>query len=452
MNMYSKKTARLVLASLLTIVSTQVVHSADIWKDPVFVNRFMGSYGVLSEVEPAIGPKDVELLKDILELIKVNPQAAIQRIRSEIKPDSSATFLFILGNLYFQSGDLPTAITQYEAALKKFPDFRRAHKNLGLVYVQSGNMKAAIPHICRSMELGDRDGRNFGLLGYCYLSENNLLAAEIAYRQAILQEPEEHDWKLGLARGLIGQQKFDEARIIFDSLIVAEPGNPEYRFLQANCYIGLGQYKEAAIDLEIAHDKGQPTRESLFLLANIYRNFQMLDVSLDAYKKAIALDVDRTASADAIQSISLFLQNDAPDLAYSLVQTIEDHYKGQLKFKDELALLHLKARVKESQGNGVQAREILEEIVQRDPLNGPALMTYADMLVQAGETEKAQFFLERAQKVESTRYQALVKMARLSIQKKHYKVGAQYLKDALSIKEDSRLSTYLKQIEGMESL
>ena len=53
------------------------------------------------------------------------------------------------------------------------------------------------------MELGDVDGRAYGLLAFSYLTQENYYPAEAAYRQAILMQPETVDWKLGLARCLL---------------------------------------------------------------------------------------------------------------------------------------------------------------------------------------------------------------------------------------------------------
>ncbi|HBO57478.1 MAG TPA: hypothetical protein DD622_03465, partial [Opitutae bacterium] len=74
----------------------------------------------------------------------------------------------------------------------------RAYKNLGLVYVQDGNFKKAIPTISKALELGVVDGRAYGLLAYGYLSEEKYYPAEAAYRQAILIQPDVKDWKIGL--------------------------------------------------------------------------------------------------------------------------------------------------------------------------------------------------------------------------------------------------------------
>jgi tetratricopeptide (TPR) repeat protein len=115
------------------------------------------------------------------------------------------------------------AENSYKTAIKKYPNFRRAYKNLGSVQVQSGNFKDAIPTISKALELGEVDGRAYGLLAYGYLTEGMYYPAEAAYRQAILIQPKQKDWKIGLARCLLETERYKEAISLFDTLLQDEP-------------------------------------------------------------------------------------------------------------------------------------------------------------------------------------------------------------------------------------
>ena len=203
--------------------------TSQMWKDESFVKSFLGSYGFLGEYEPKISETEKTVLRTLIDLIKASPKAAIKQLEPQIKSSSSAAFDFILANLYFQEGNLAKAQKYYTSATKKHPEFRRAYKNLGLVYVQDGNFKKAIPTISKALELGVVDGRAYGLLAYGYLSEEKYYPAEAAYRQAILIQPDVKDWKIGLARCLLETERYTEAVALFETLLKDEPNNAVLR-------------------------------------------------------------------------------------------------------------------------------------------------------------------------------------------------------------------------------
>ncbi len=138
----------------------------DMWNDPDFIKAFTASYGILAEYEPAISNEEKLVLRTLMDAIKSNPKSAITALEPQIKPKTSAAFDFILANLYFQQGNITNAEKYYNKATRKFPNFRRAYKNLGLVQVQAGNYKLAVKTISKSIELGAVDGRSYGRQGY----------------------------------------------------------------------------------------------------------------------------------------------------------------------------------------------------------------------------------------------------------------------------------------------
>ena len=105
------------------------------WNNPEFVNKFMASYGVKSEVEPKIDADEKELFDELIPQIQADPKQAIVMLTEAITAETSAALEFTLANLYVQASDYPKAVAQYRAAIKKFPDFQRAHMNLGVVLI-----------------------------------------------------------------------------------------------------------------------------------------------------------------------------------------------------------------------------------------------------------------------------------------------------------------------------
>lgn len=421
---------------------------ARILEDPAWRARFLGSYGVLSGLEPRIHEGEREILREVLELMGENPESAAQRLGKEIDAQSSAALHFVLANLQFQTGQDEAAERSYQKALEAFPDFRRAHKNLALLRVQQGSCEAALEHLTRALELGDREGRTYGLLGYCYLGAEEYLAAEQAYRSAILQQPKVRDWKLGLARALIAMQKHAEASALLESLIGQDPEDTRLWLLQANAFLGLERTRAAAANLEAVRMLGQAERSTLVLLGDIYMNEGIPELAEQAYLEVIrGEEATPETFPTALRAARLMVRTRAWKQAGEILDGIAEHYEGVASPEQELELLSLEARVATAEGRQERAAELLETIVRRDGTRGDALLDLAAHHRQQGEVERAIFLLERAQKLEGFEYQALLEHAQILVGRRDYRKAAELLRSALQVKNEPRVERYLARVE-----
>ncbi len=420
---------------------------SSIVNDPEWQKSFLGSYGFLSGAEPEINATELELLREVIDVMRANPRAAAAMLQQQTGEQSSAALDFILANLEFQNGETDPAMAHYQSALKKFPDFRRAHKNLGLLLVQKGDFAGALEHLSRAVELGDRDGRSYGLMGYCYINLENHLAAEAAYRNAILQQPETRDWKLGLARSLLAMERYKEAVALFDTLIAANPDDASAWLLQANAYVGLEQPRAASVNLEAVRAMGKAQNSSLVLLGDIYMNEGMPDLAKDAYLEVIASDEDGVEFRTAYRAADLLVRSRAFDEAKELLSSIQRQYGEELASEDELKVLTLEAKVARAQGRKKEAAKLLETIVERDGTRGDALLELAAYHRGEGNDAKALLLIERAENLDAFEYQALLEHAQLKVASRDYREAAQLLRRALQIRSEPRVAGFLARVE-----
>jgi tetratricopeptide (TPR) repeat protein len=448
-----KPLARLALLLLAVFALLPAAAATGPWQgdsmidDPEWRKSFLGSYGFLSGAEPQIAPDEVAVLREVIDLLKVNPRAAAALLEQKAGSNSSAALDFVLANLQFQDGKLDEAKARYQTALEKFPDFRRAHKNLGLLLVQEGSYPEALEHLSRAAELGDRDGRTFGLMGYCYVNQENYVAAEEAYRQAILQEPETRDWKLGLARSLMAMEQYREAVALLSTLLESDPENATLWLLQANAYVGLEKPRAAAVNLEAVRMMGKAQSRSLVLLGDIYMNAGMYDLAKDAYLEVIESDEQGARFQTAYRAAQLLVRTRAFDQAKGILRSIEARYGKELSNDDELKVLTLQAKVERAQGREKEAAKLLESIVERDGTRGDALLELAAYYESQGDNARAMLLLERAQRLEAFAYPALLEQAQLLVSERRYGEAAELLHQALEIKREPRVVAFLSHVE-----
>ena len=77
--------------------------SENSWSNPAFVQRFMGSYGVDTGLNPSITSEDKELFQELVPLIQADPNQAINFLRTKITRESNAALDYTMGNLFFQT-------------------------------------------------------------------------------------------------------------------------------------------------------------------------------------------------------------------------------------------------------------------------------------------------------------------------------------------------------------
>lgn len=416
------------------------------WKDPAFIKSFIGSYGFLAGAEPDVSPEEIDALRSLIDIINVRPKVAIEQLEQQITSETSAAFDFILANLYFQEGQLREAERHYKVAIEKYPAFRRAYQNLGLVQVQDNNFEDAVITISTALEKGVVDGRAYGLLGYGYLTQELYYPAEAAYRQAILIQPEVEDWKVGLARCLLQTEQYTNAIALFDTLLKKSPDNTDYWLMQSNAYLGSDESLAAAQNLEIVRRMGKAELTTLTLLGDIYMNNQLPDLALDAYLAASYKATPKDIKS-ILRAASLLNRSGNNDQATNMITRIRDGFSQQISDEQELELLTLEAKIARASGDDPKAITILAEIVKRDSLNGEALIEIGNYYAEQGDMARATIRFQEAEKIEASERAALIAHAQALVREGDYVKAVPMLRRALQIKPEPHIQEYTRRVE-----
>lgn len=421
---------------------------ASVWNDPDFTRRLVGSYGFDSDVEPRMTPEEQALYREkIVPLLREDPKKAISALQAAIKPSASAVFDFTLGNIYFQNEDLTNAVKHFEAALAKFPDYRRATKSLAFALVRDGKYTEATKPLTRTVTLGGADSKVFGLLGFAHMSAGRFASAEAAYKQALALEPDNLDFKLGSVKCAVETANYDYALGLIDELIKQAPERDNLWMLQANIYIQKDQPEKAAISLELLRRLGKATAPSLYLLGDLYMKHESRDLALSAYLEGLEKDGGQNP-ARALRPAQILVSRGAWDEARQLFAKIRA-VPGKLSNEDELKLLKLESKAAMASGQGDKAIQTLEQIVEKNPLDGEALLLAGDFYANNGNAEKAQFKFDMASKLDGFEADAFVKQAQLLAKSQKYVQAVEYLRKAQKVKPRDNVQRYLERVEQL---
>lgn len=421
-----------------------------IWNDPAFQKQFADSYIAETDIEPRVTVDEREQMMKVLEHISADKiEDAVKLLEKEISRNEavSAVFDFTLANIYFQKEELDVAAEKYQIAVEKYPKFRRAWKNLGLIYVRQQEFAKALPALTQVIALGGGDAITYGLLGFAYSSVDNNLSAESAYRMAILLDPETLDWKMGLARSFFKQERFSEAVAICGQLIRDYPERADLWLLQANAYIGLNQPLKAAEIYEIVNHLGKSTADSLNILGDIYINQELYEMATQNYISAMQKDPHYDIQR-AVRSAKVLIARGAFEETRQLIDHIESQFTARLETETRKDLLKLRARLAVADGSGDDEEvRVLNEIVELDPMDGEALILLGQHSARNGNTEKAIFYYERAAAIEAFEADAKVRHAQLLVGNGKYDEALPLLRRAQLLKPRDNIQEYLEQVE-----
>ncbi len=422
---------------------------AAFWSTPSFRNQFLGTYGSKSEIEPEVTTLEKEELEKVLALMGA-PESQLQAkilLSRTVTDAHSATFDFTMANIYFQEEKLDLAAGWYKRAVAKFPSFMRAHKNLGIVEVRRENYKEAVDSLTKAIELGASDGLSYGMLGYSYAALEKDNSAETAYRQAIMFQPGTVDWKVGLARCLFRQKKYEAAAALCADLIEVDPGRADYWLLEANAYLGMKQPLAAAVNYEYLLGIGKLPVTAMNSLGDIYVNEGLFDLAAGIYTNVIAQS-ETPDFARSLRNAEVLAMRAAPRAARTVVDAISKHAGAELEGQTKIRALKLEARLAGLEGRpAAEQVALLERIVAEDPLDGETLISLGRHYASVSELERGVFYFERAAGIEKYEAEACLRHGQALARAGRFADALPLLKRSHDMTPRDSLQRYIEQVE-----
>lgn len=415
-------------------------------ESPEFKQRFLGTYGINAAIEPKLTTQDRPLYASIQPHLVNNPELAIELAKKGMTESSSPAFDFLIGSLYYTLGRYPEAREYLLGALTKFPDFRRAHRNLALLHVQAAQYPDAIRHLLRVVELGGGDGQAYSLLGYAYLMQEKYQSALSAYQMARIFLPDSRDVRKGEAQCLLVTQAYGPAIALFDELLMQSPTEQSLWLFQANGYLSQEQLLDAIANLEIAHAVAQPTAASLSLLGDLYLQREVLALALKNYQQAVQMD-PMMRPEQALKPLRHLIQRAYYTPAAAYLERLEQSLESELGPSHIRAKQVLQAQLFIHTEQVDAGLSLLASVLESDPLDGDALLLRAGLELDRSNYEAAQFYFERASFIPKFQVEGLIGLARTAVAQERYQAAIQHLQKSQRLQQRADVTTYMQSIQ-----
>lgn len=170
---------------------------------------------------------------------------------SAIANKQEAVHLLDKGSERAKQGEYQKAVGIYSRVLELDPSNVEARRNLGMAFMELGELEKAREHLIEAATLDPNDAWSYVVLGNILArDENKWDAAEHFYRKALALKPDD-GWALNSIGAIYTERKkYDEAVEWFDKAIAANPkfANPYYG--RAHAFVGQGKPEAAMASIE----------------------------------------------------------------------------------------------------------------------------------------------------------------------------------------------------------
>lgn len=411
-----------------------------------FEARAKGSFGFLSAREPKLNMGEYAILEKFVPFLDDDPKFALEMIEGLTmnNSDLTASFDYMLGNMYVQNGRIEDAEAAFKKGIRKYPDYLRAWRALGMLYLHGDSLDDALNALTKSIQLGDTDPFTFGQIGFCFYQKKEYLSSLSAYTQAILYEPSNIRWIRGKVAALRGLEDFQQATVLLQEVVRRHPDEAEYWMELANSWIRLKESKKAISCLEFLRGAEMETKESLDSLGTLYVNESLYSQARDVYVSMISEGfIPRGSSllrcAQMLHGVGRADEADELVTAY-LAQTTE------LSEKERISVLLYQAGLAEDEGKFEDAHRIARDVLAVSPNDGDALVLLGRMEYRLGNSVEALLALERAQKVSRSASESLVLQAQIMVESRDFSGALEALEGALAIDESDWVQNYYNRV------
>ncbi|MEM1440936.1 MAG: tetratricopeptide repeat protein [Verrucomicrobiota bacterium] len=419
--------------------------TSDLWKSPAFQKLVTGSYGIDSRIEPLVTVDEEEYLRDGAELLaNENREGAIKLYEeASILPESPA-MMFSLASLRFEEGEFEEAKESFQAALAAFPNFRDAHRNLGMALVQLDEIDEAEKSLIRAVELGARDGITMGFLGFCHAADKDFQAALQSYRLAQVTMPKEIEWKLGEARCLAELGQTQEAIGLYRQLLKTLPTSSMLWLSLGFSLQQTGDERAAIHALEVARTFEEMNAPGLLSLGHLYLGQNLRKEALQAYEISLSVDPPITESQSTEALRYLVDYN-----FYAEAKVLDGVIVAKYPEAKDPQLLRLRALIEFETGEPDKAIETIRSIVKEDPLDGKSLMVLARFLASEEAYVEAEMVLEQAALLKDHAADAYFRLGELLVEQGEYDEAVEKLIQAQALDPRPSIETYLEAVREL---
>jgi tetratricopeptide (TPR) repeat protein len=183
--------------------------------------------------------------------------------------------------------DEPGAIQEYEEALKEDPEAARMELELASLYQRQGDVKKALAHVKKSLELNPRQQEAYFLLAGLDVGLNQLDEAIKEYEHILVMDPENREARLFLATLYAQQGHYPQAIHTIQEILRLEPDSVVGHYYLGRFLLATNRLGEAKQELNKTLSLDPQFVPAIFDLASTLEREKQYSRALAMYRRVL---------------------------------------------------------------------------------------------------------------------------------------------------------------------
>jgi len=285
------------------------------------------------------------------------------------KEETRANGFLYLNGLFAKQPDKKEVLQVVQELAAPYPNLPEAHFTIAHAAWRAENTELALRELDKANEL--RQGWELAamLRGEILLARSPTEALTF-FREFLDRNPQAAEIRLAMARQLVNQKRFDEAKIEFMKLVKDSNGNPEVLVVVALLSLQAGEYSEAESYLQQALKADFKDKDQIYLyLGQIAEKQNQNEQALTWYKKVEP--GERYLDAQ-FNIASIIARTQSPDAALATLDNLPD-----LSLDQMAAVAQAKASLLNQAKRHQEAYDLLAQAIANYPNTPEVIYDYA---------------------------------------------------------------------------
>ncbi|XP_069499378.1 dnaJ homolog subfamily C member 3-like [Ambystoma mexicanum] len=314
-----------------------------------------------------------------------------------------------MGRKLLAAGQLAEALSHYHSAVEGDPNNYLTYYKRAAVYLAMGKFKAALPDLSKAIELKPDFLAARLQRGNILLKQGNAQEARDDFEAVLQNSPDNEEAQNQLARiqeletnmqeaeASADRRDFTNAISFLERVIELSPWSPEARELRSECFLQIGEYSKAIMDLKPTTKLRNDNRAAFLKLSKLYYTMGDHEESLNQVRECLKLDQDDKdcfAHYKQVKKLSKQLESAEEYIKEERYDDAIEKYKSAVKTEPNVPVYATKAKERichclSKSKRPEEAIDTCSEAHQIDPRNIFILRDRAEAYILNEEFQKA---------------------------------------------------------------